>query len=484
MKRYFYKLYKKNLNDFQKRVYLRFQAFDKRSIAKFMKSILDEVNDLFLKIGGRISNKNDIPKNGTYPDSKKFNRLITDIDYDLGKVYDAQKLIEDDINNLMNFNQMQREKSFVNFAVVQQAVYAVYVKSKRDIIGGYEIPGGSPFISSSMMSKESDNVMIDENRNVLTLSSTTEIQKPIDVSKVNIQLIPDISLEDKRLYPNNKVMYPSSHWKRSSNDPHFQNLDDSTTREEYFKMMVDDPTNPLGIGLVEFESVATPTNSIKRLTIGEDTTGVFFGLTIKKQQIDLAIPVEEIIREELSRQFHSNSRLIYLDSVNSLQSVFANSTLEFLPSIKRFKLIITFINSSATNQLTIDFSANGAGVYPIVEWENSKVYSNAIAFGFVQVDSVNDGTDGLNIGKMTSTIVPTRAEIILKYTGDTEQFWPNIKFYMSHYVYTHHYAYTLPQTGSTDFKIHVTKEYNIFVDSEANEDKEERRALDVLRGRR
>jgi hypothetical protein len=456
-----------------------------------MRALLYEINDLFLRIGGRLATKTDIPLAGTYPDASKFNKLITDFEYDLDKLYTGQKLIEDDVNNLINFNQLQREKSFTTFAVIQQAVYSVYIKSKKDIIGGYEIPGGNPFISSSAMSKDSENVVIDENRTVLTLASTAEIQRTVDTNNVNIFPISTMDISEAKLYPNTVALKSGSHWKKSSDDRHFKDTDNDSVRRDYLTMMIDDPDSSTGVGLCEFELVGTIPCTNIQLSIS-DQLNTFLSklspayrlLPVKPTTIISPIPIEEMVRVELSKKYNNSSKLIYLDAKNSLQTKYSDrNLLNIISNVFEFKLIIPFLNAAATNQLSVDFSANmNYNSYPKIDWERSKIFANSVAYNFIPVNS-DSNTDGLNVGKITSTIVPTRAELIVGYNGlATDLVWPKIGFYMSHYVYSYSYSYFLPAINDEQLKIYITKEYNVFVDSEPNERNEKLRALNVLKG--
>jgi hypothetical protein len=464
MKRYFYKLYKSDITNFQKRVYDRYQSYDKRSVTKFLKAIYDEVNVLFLKIGNRVSEKKDIPKAGEYPDSSSFNKLIYDIEGDLNKLYTANKLIEDDVNNLINFNQIQREKAFADLVSVHQTVYSIYVKSKKDINGGYEVPGGSPFFSSTALSKESDNVFIDENRSVLSLNSIKAEKKPIDIKNINIQILSDTSLQDFKLYPSTTSMRIGSHWKKESDDVHFVDIDNVSTRENYLGMMIDDPNNPVGVGMCEFECCATQEE-------------------YEEPSDNATYSMSDNVKKELARKYNRDSALIYVDALNSMQSIYSSKAIDSsLSNISTFKLIIPFIDAAITNQIKIDFMANTKtnGIYPIVDWDKSKIYSNSIAYSFVSIEDTSDNS--LKVGKIVGSIIPTRCELILRYSGAIDTIWPRIKFYMSHYVYVQDYIYDLPQDDNSPLKINVHKEFNIFVDSEANTIKEKARALAVLKG--
>ena len=139
MKNYFYRLNEKYLKNFSKNVLSKFNDVEIKTDIMFLKTILREVNELFKKLGGRAVSKSDIPKEDEYPDSKKFNALLSDIEHDVDKLYTAQGIIDDDVTNLMNFNATQRQKSYENFSNIQQKVLSVYVRNKKEVTGEFII---------------------------------------------------------------------------------------------------------------------------------------------------------------------------------------------------------------------------------------------------------------------------------------------------------------------------------------------------------
>jgi len=136
MKNFFYKLNKKYINSFLDDIFDIYNSNDKKTHISFLQSILKGVNILFSNIGARVTSKADIPLPDDYPESKKFNKLVKNVSFDIEKLYKAQSLIEDDVNNLMKFNSNQRRRTAVNLSEVQYDVYNAYIKSKKDIKGG------------------------------------------------------------------------------------------------------------------------------------------------------------------------------------------------------------------------------------------------------------------------------------------------------------------------------------------------------------
>jgi len=458
MKRYFYRLNKKYLLDFENSVLRRFESYDKRSVTGFLKSILLEINELFTKIGGRISSKQDIPKTNQYPDSRKYNKLLYGIDHDLEKLYNAQQLIEEDVNNLINFNMKQREQILQNFMKVQQNIYSTYIKSQKDINGRLVLPSGNPFESGSTINSESNHVFV--GGGILTLGmSNSNVSKPIDIKNVNVSHVNQIN---SPIYPNKISLSTASHWKKAQDDPHFIDTKNLSNDIDYRKMMVDDTENPMGVGICEFESVAT---------------SAFPGFG--NNSVD-------ILKKYIGSYYNKDSEFVLLDEVNSLQQ----KTIDNLQSLKtltkenglKLKLSIPFTQTAIlTNSITISFSANRDtyGFYPEILIEESKVFAGSKSYSIIKGDIQNNK----NTLIFSDIIIPTRLELILISKGSFDEIWPKIKFYISHYVYYLSRNYSLPQSSDLSFKIALNTKHNVFVDTEPNETSERQRALNIIKGK-
>lgn len=490
----FYKLNKDYIDAFQRNVGERFLSKDKRSETALIGSVLREINDLFRKIGGKVSSKRDIPKPDEYPDSEKHNKLISDIGFDIDKLYNAQRLVESDVNNLLNFNSGQRQRTFENLTTTQQIVYSAYIRSKKDVIGGIEVPEGNPFTSADNASSDSEDIHIDENRAVLTLAHDTVLRKPVDVRNTTIYFAG--KQPDRPIYPSSDTMGIGSHWKKTSSDPHFVNTDDLGALDNYKTMLIDTSDSNTGVGISEFEAVRTTSYGVtapifraeNRLFYGEyGQTIVRPVFSIGKSEASAIITLKDYVGSLYSK----DPELIYMDMANSLQGEFIkqvnipNISLE--GTLPQYRLVVPFTESVMTNELSLEFSCNADGFIPRINWQESKVYSNIggsdIAYSLVPpaTDERDVSTDGKYVLHTTDYISPTRAEIIIEYDSDNVM-WLPIDFYLAHYIYTDSKTYEMPylNTGNKVL-ITISKSYDIFVDAEANESKEKRRALNVLR---
>jgi len=486
MKRYLYKLNRPFFISFERNIYNRFKTFNTRSFTNFFKCILQEINELFLKIGRRVSSKKDIMSENEYPDSSKHNKLITNIGYDLDKLFSGQQLIEDDVTNLVNYNQNQVERITNLFMRVQNSVYSSYIKAKKDIGGKVEIPGDNPFLHNSVASKESTNILIDESRKVLTLGvQQSSILKPIDTDNTVVYVVSNNNIVR---YPKNNVLWPGSHWKCSGNDPHFQDTANPGIASSYKTMMIDDPLNPVGVGFCEFESVATGSKvlSIRYMDIVNSYIPEKNGRS-NPSHLPTNIDPDKLLCGYIGRLFNKDASFIFLDKENSIQGQYLGDITNLI-NINKFKLSIPFKGTiNRTNEIQISFSSNNNtyGRYPKIFWKESKVFSGTNNYDLL---SPNDSVpiDGVYKCVFASYIVPSRIELVLGYDGCLDDYWPYIKFMMSHYIYNNQKTYTLPQPmnlSNRDLTVTLRTAYNIFVDAEPDTLGEEQRAINVIRNK-
>lgn len=450
MQKFFYRTNNKFFLNFHNNIMRKWKSIYLHSDTSFLKIILEEINELFRKISGRLVSRRDIPTPDNYPDSKKFNKIVNDISTDLEKIYIAQSLINDDLKNIIHYNSIEREQTFHNYINVQQKVLMAYALSKKDELGYLEIPENSPFISADNMSKESIDVKID-NRQRLTLGLENEnkLTKPIDIDNVHCYLTdktPDI------LYPTNKVMAVGSHWKQDDS-PHFIDYKNKTETHNYKKMMIDDEINNFSVGICEFESVY---------------------LSIFRLYDRYPQPHIRNIKNYIGQKHNTDNELIYIDMPNSLQSQYISNKPFNINTLKHFKLSVPFTNDAPlTNEIQIKFSQKVDP--PKIIWSESKVYSKSNQNAYSILESTTP-VDGHYSCYISQAIIPTRLELALEYVNTP---WEDIGFYMSWYVFSVSQAYSLP-TSSEPIRINMNKIYNVFVESEKNQLSERNRAVGVL----
>lgn len=490
MKNYFYNLNSKYLKAFKQNVLNMFESENIKTNEIFLKHIFKEINNLFSRIGGRVSTKKDIPKKGEYPDSNKFNRLLENIDDDLDKLYTAQTLVEDDLNNLMKFNASQRTTTFEHMLTAQQKIMSLYIKNKKDING--EIIIENNFQSSESASSDSENIHIDEIRGLLTLSSENKIVKPIDTTNVYVYFTG--TKPKAPIYPAEGVFGTGSFW-RIPDLPAAHHIDPGNPSdvENYKLTMIDSPNSNNGIGWVEFESVLTElighVQPIERreytfLEGGNITTDSYI------PNYKTTFPNKDLLalKEEISKISGLNNNVsdIYIDVGHSLHGNLGYVKRVSSQNIETskdemYKLVIPFTATSLTNEIYIKFNPIESDI-PIILWSRSKVYSKNDNIGTDLVppsDTNLSSNDGQYICKIAKYIVPSRLELILTYGGNA---WHEIPFQMTHYAYSVGKQYTISDASNSPISLFLNKQYDVFVDSEANKRKEKDRALGVITG--
>lgn len=493
MKNFFYKINRKYIEAFSNNVLSRFREEDIRSDIVFLRSVLSEVNDLFQRIGGKTSSKRDIPRSDEYPTSRKFNRLLTNIAFDIDKIYTAQKLIEDDLNNLINFNSTQRIRTFENLTSTQQEVYSTYIKNRGDVRGEIVIPAEDPFGSADNISPESEGIYIDESKGILTLNSESDISKPVNLEGVRMFFAG--AKPDPKVYPNQNQMGLGSHWKIPDGiNAHHIDSQNKTAEINYKNMLIDDPNNNFGIGWCEFEGVQTTINTfdtvqnIDRSYRLSDKKDVTIRESLSTQYTDL-VNIKRVISEESNK----DPELIYLDVPNSLQGKYlkynSSPVIRFGGQVPQYKLVIPFNQTApVTNQINITVQPNALGQYPKLNWEMTKIFTNVggsdVSHNIIAPsDNHRIPENGEYICSIRGGFIkPSRMEAIFEYGGDEIQ-WRQIGFTMGHWVYSTSKNYFLPFGENEKITLILGKSYDIYVDAEPNQEQEKHRALNVLLAR-
>jgi len=490
MKNYFYKINKTYIDLFIRKVFGRFKNMSIHNDSIFLKSLLHEINELFKFLGGKVSSKDSIPKPNDYPDSEKFNRLITDINTDLNKLFTSQKIIEGDVTNLLNFNSNQRIKTFENLTSTQQLVYSLYIKNKKAVGGETIIPAENPFTSSDNLSFESTGTTINQDRGSLTLSFNTSIIKPIDIKNVHIYFNKVIPVEST--YPNNRNLHLGTHWKSPSNISHFIG-DQPSKIDNYRQMMIDDPNSNNGIGWCEFEAVRTEigtTNKQFKFNTVNRLIDINNGVVNNLFSTSYSLVDELAIKNYIGKMYNRDSESIYFDIPNSIQGkyvTFNSNPIYFINP--QYKVVIPFnIDSPPTNEIVINFQPDSLGFFPKIIWEESKVFTNEkgsdISYNLLSPSDSNFITDNGEYRCMlkSSYIKPSRLELVIEY-GNDQIHWVPMEFIMSHYSYSVQKNYYLDQEDGRILLL-LNKNYDIFVDAEYDEENEKSRALNVLLNRR
>lgn len=477
-----YRMNKDYISSFQTKVYSRYNTDEKRTETGLLRAIFKEISDLFRKIGGQLSHKRNIPKAGTYPNSKKYNNLVQDICFDIDKLYNAQKLVETDVVNLVNFNSTQRDKIFESLVKIQQQIFSAYIKSKKDLLGGVEIPTGNPFTSADGMDSASNGVFIDEDRRSLTLSCDSKTLRIADSKNTSIYFIESIPTN---IYPRGDTLGVGSHWKQPGEEAHFLDQTNASTTTTYKTMMSDDPALNTSVGYCEFEAVKTVGVKVVKKdeqVITRDRQFRFGAMvmpaTVTASRVKYDYNFVYAAQKYIGQQLGLDPDLIKIDSYNSFQGDYITMNVSDVVVNPKLKLVIPFTASTLTNEIVVEFTVNEQIQLPKILWKESKVIGKTGDSSLVpSVD--NNFVDGRCVCHSSTFVTPTRLELVFQYAS-AEVAWTRINFIMAHYKYTDFKPSTFLNTSGGHLSITIKRTYEIFVDAEVNVDKERARALNVL----
>lgn len=454
---YYRKINEKYIKQFKNRVRDGVNNLVRVTDSMVMKVILKEINRLFSIMSGRLTSRRQIPKKNDFPDSKHYNNLLTNIDIDLDKIYVAQTLIESDVQNVANFNSLEREKGLKNLSRVQRKVYSVYLKSKKNIDGTTIIRED---FKDDEIPPDSQGVQVNLNKETLTLEveDINEVRTVIDNNIVDCFFV-DSPLDTYNIYPNNRHLTLGSFWKQKRGFDSHWSLKDSKTKYKY--MMVDEP-GVSNIGSTQFEAVFT-----------FDQDG---GMRV-------------VVEEELGNYFQLHSSFIQVDRANSLHSNFSSifniDTAETQETVNpKVRLTIPCNNKTPlSSSFIIDLEPNDGGVLPSIAIDESYVYdvnNRKVKFQAVDINKISNysktGRYQLNFNE---PLIPSRIDIILFYANSS---WAELKEYMmAEYIFEKRKTFELLTSTGDSITTTLIKVAYIFVDAESDIRNEELRANNVMK---
>lgn len=454
---YYRKINEKYIKQFKNRVRDGVNALVRVTDSMVLRVILKEVNRLFGIMSGRQTSRRDIPTPSDFPDSKTFNKLLDDIDIDIDKVYTAQTLIESDVQNVANFNSLEREKGLKNLARVQRKVYNVYLKSKKNIDGTIIIRED---FKNDEVPPESVGVQVNLNKETLTLQveDTSEVRTAVDNNIVDCFFV-DSPSNKYNIYPNNRHLTLGSFWKQERGyDPHWS-LKESKTRYKY--MMVDGPTAS-NIGSTQFEAVFTYDENGSMRTAVEQELGNYFQLHPSFIQVD-----------------RSNSLHGKFSSVFNIDTATTQETVN-----PRVRLSIPFTrNTPLSSSFLVDLEPNDGGVLPSIDFNASSAYdvnNRKVKFQALDTSKVSDYTKtGRYQLNFNEPIIPTRVDLIIYFANSP---WAELgEYMMAEYIFEKRKTFQLATNLSTSITTTLVKTAYVFVDAESNVRNEEIRANNVMK---
>ncbi len=454
MSKYIKEINNKYITEFKIRLRNGFNSLLRSSDSMYMRTILKELNRLFKIMAGRISSKLDIPKNNEFPDTAKFNTLLESLDIDIDKIYKAESIIESDLQNVVNFNSLEREKQINNLAKVQQSVYSAYIKSKKGLIGTTIIRED---FKTDKISKESTGVQVNLNKEVLMLQvlSSSINRKSVDNRLVECLFVefPD---EKYNIFPSNKSLALGAFWKTSNNRSHFNGKIYPTW---YRTQMVDD-ASPTSVSSCQFEAM---------YTFDEDGK------------------MRDKIENELGNYFQLHHTFIMVDKSNSVHGEYTSTeNIEYANVVTvrpNIKLSIPFkTHIPASTSLIVDVEPNDSNIIPTIDIDKSFTEDvNGRKINFVSVDKKkieSYNKTGRYQLDFTDPIVPIRVELILSYSSAS---WSQLKEYlMAGYIYEKSKVFQLEINDGSSVSTTLRKVAWVFVDAQMPLKKEEQRANKVM----
>jgi len=451
---------KKFLSEFKTNLRNRILSLIRASDSNYLKAILDEITRLFKIMSGRMTSKRDIQKGDDFPDSKKYNTLLDNIDIDLHKIYNAESIIESDLQNVVNFNSLQREKQINYLTEVQKKVYSAYIKSKKGLLG---ITIVKENFKNGKLSEECSNVQVNLTKEALTLMSTgrKENRDVVDAKIVDCHFIEPINAA-LNIYPNNKSLSLGSFWKRNNKDIHFEWKDN----KEFYSSLMVDLHKSSNISSCQFEAVYTYNKN------GE---------------------MRKSVEEEISNYFQLHHTFIMVDKANSLHGAYSTLIdMDVLPkSINpnillkpNLKLSIPFKQGSKlSTSIIIDFEPNDANVIPTVDLDKSFVQDiNGKNEKFIPLDEEKldkYSKTGRYEFPFRNPVIPARVEFSLSYANSS---WATLKQYMiAGYIFEKTKTFLLETNDGDAITTTLTKVAWVFVDAQTPQKKEEERANKVMK---
>ncbi len=452
---YIRKINDKYIKDFKFKVRSGIAGLVRSTDSAVLKVIIKEVNRLFKIMSGRLVSRLDIPMPDRFPDSDKFNSFITDIDTDLEKVYNAQELVSSDVQNVVNFNSLEREKAIRNLAETQKQVYSVYIKSKMGIDGTTVIRED---FRNDKLYAESKGVQINLNKENLTLKveESSLDRKSVHSEKVEVYFTeqPDAGFN---LFPNNRSLAVGSFWKRGKSDIHFTSKNDKT---RYKSMMVDDDDDGINVGSTQFEAMYT-------YETPQTTT------------------IRQLVEVELGNYLNLHPSFIMIDNNISIHGAYiTQKSMDGIDEVinPSVKLVVPFRGEAPVGTtFIVDLEGNDANVIPTIDVAKSFVYdenNRKVRFLAIPASKVDEyGKTGRYELVFNEPLRPSRAELICFFNSNA---WADVTEYMiSEYLFEKVKKITL-QTNLGNIETILRKKAYVFVDAESNLLNERRRANAVM----
>lgn len=422
MKQYIYKLYSKYFNQYKNNVGAKIGSLIRASETQILNVCLDEINKILNIISGQLTSSLDIPKKNKFPTSTEFNKFLQNIEIDLDKLYTANSLIINDVQNVANYNSFERFFITNYLSNVQGKVYRAFISSQKNITGSTIIREDFNSIDVIDYRNGSEKITVDTVLKSLTLKPINE--SVIDRTSINYNFIDCFHLDNIdskfKCYPNNTDLSPGRYWKMlsSSNEIHFSK---KFELEEYRKSMSDDQNTATTqqLSSCQYEAVVT---------------------------LDSKQNYHSKIEKLAAKNYICPESDIYINrSISITDSFIADKTMSKVPTNKSIVLRIPFTNNaSLSNGCYIVLKSNDDYDLPsligddsycrsIVTDKNGKQIEQKTKIISITKEKIdNSGSPNTYKILFAEPLVPKMLELTLKY----DNAWPKIPHVMSVFTNT------------------------------------------------
>ena len=410
MKTYMYNVFSKYFVNYKYAVQSRIGGLIRSSDTEILQICLEELNKLMAIIAGRLTTSLDIPKANKFPSSKEFNTFLSHLDVDLDKLFSGSKLVVNDVQNVVNYNSLERTTISSSLAKIQSHVYNAYILSQKSVTGETVIREDFNTVeAANIQNPDVSMVEVDPNMKRLSLKKlNTDVEK--DSQSVNYKMIDCFHYNEQdstfNLYPNSTDLHIGSYWNVKNNNYHFEYKND---RDSYMKGIIVASNDLLSsFSSCQFESVITidETNDME-----------------KRIESDFAeykqIPESFIF---ITRPLSINGKYITNKNVNPDAVI---------------KLLIPFKNAKLSTGCEIKLSPNDGNEFPNINDDKSFVKATVVLDGLLVTQkiglisatskTVNDyGTTKEYTIMFNEPLVPEMLELVFTY----ENGWPEIEYSM------------------------------------------------------
>jgi len=411
MKKYIYKIFDKYFKQYKYNVQNGIASLIRASDTEILYVCLDEMNKVMEILAGRLTTVLDLPHKHMFPNSTQFNTFLQHMDVDLDKLFNSSKLIVNDIQNVVNYNSLERETISASLGKVQANVYSAYILSGKGLTGSTIIKESfNTQESANLLAPGAENVVVDTNSRRLTLK-TLNTNPILDRSSLNYNFIDcshsnDINKKHK-IYPNNVDLALGSKWFIRNENYHFNDKRKETYRESILRDNIDPITST---GSCVFESVLT---------------------------IDVDSKAHERIETEFAEAYQIPESFIFINRPISINSEYITTNNTDPDTTLRLEL--PFKNSKLSSSCRLILNPNNGNEYPSINDDLSFVRGSVIVddnlvtqrIGIISSTPETEDEFGVNNTyniMFNQPIEPEAIELVLNYNKP----WSKIdEYYMS-----------------------------------------------------